>query len=242
VTGFKTDRHDAKRLHARCRLGAAACTIAAASFSLFFSAAMAQVSSQPQPGTASASAREETLIERAQRFKRDGRLDDADRTLTTLLADEPENAAHWFARGEVRALQGRHIQSAADFSVALRYAPQNARAYAARSEQLRRLGALPRAIEDATAAIRIDPQFAPAYAARAYALQRLGRNVEAVRDAQTALQLDAGNALALLARGLARERPEPAAARRDIERAAELGLQSPVATAALRRLGATTPR
>ncbi|MBV1696297.1 MAG: tetratricopeptide repeat protein [Hyphomicrobiales bacterium] len=242
VSGFEHDRNGAKRLRPRRRRVAAACLIWAASLVLWVSPAMAQTTGAAQPGAASSGVREETLSERAERLKRGGRLDDADRALTTLLADEPENAAHWFSRGEVRALQGRHIHAAADFSAALRYAPQNARAFAARSEQLRLLGALPRAIEDATAAIGIDPRFAQAYAARAYALQRLGRNAEALRDAESALQLDGSTALALLARGLARERPDPAAARRDIERAVELGLQSPVATAALQRLSGTTRR
>lgn len=242
MTGFEHDALGAKRLRRARRREAAARLIWAVSLVLWASPAMTQTAGPAQHGAASSGARDETLTARAERSKRDGRLDDADRALTTLLAHEPENAAHWLARGEVRALQGRHIHAAADFSAALRYAPQDARAYAARSEQLRLLGALPRAIEDATAAIRLDPRFAQAYAARAYALQRLGRNVEALRDAESALQLDGSTALALLARGLARERPDPASARRDIQRAVELGLQSPVATAALQRLSGTTRR
>lgn len=231
MNGFE---HDCDGVERQRRQAAARVVAGAALAVLWLAPAQAQTTDTAQSGAAAVTATNQTP---AEHLKRDGRLDEAERALTARLADEPENAALWFSRGEVRALQGRHIHAAADFSAALRYAPRNASAYAARSEQLRLLGALPRAIEDASAAIQIDPRFAQAYAARAYALQRLGRNAEALRDADAALEHDAANVLALLARGLARERTEPDAARRDIERAVELGLQSPVAAAALVRLG-----
>lgn len=240
VSGLEQVCGSTERLNSWLRRGTATHVVAAVTLAVVWLApAIGQTAGTARPDAPTAGTSDRAT---ADRFRREGKLDEADRALTALLADEPENASLWFARGEVRALQGRHINAAADFSAAVRYAPQHARAYAARSEQLRLLGALPRAIEDATAAIRIDPRFAQAYAARAYALQRLGRNAEAHRDADTALEHDAVNPLALLARGLARERPEPDAARRDIERALALGLQSPVATAALLRLGGPARR
>jgi tetratricopeptide (TPR) repeat protein len=177
------------------------------------------------------------LVARAAQYQASGRPLDALSDLSGALAADPKNAVLWTKRGDVRAGLGQRIRSAADYSVALKYDPKSVPALLGRGEQFRLLGALQKSVEDMSAVLAIDPRSSSALAARAYANERLGRVDGALKDADEALKLDANATLALLARGLARQTTDKAAAVGDLRRVLQLDPKSPVAAAALKKLG-----
>lgn len=174
---------------------------------------------------------------RAAHHQASGRPRDALEDLSRALAADPQNADLWTKRGDVRAGLGQRIRAAADYAVALKYEPRSVPALLGRGEQFRLLGALKRSVEDLTSALALEPRSSGALAARAYAHERLGKTADALADAEAALKIDPDATLAILARGLARRSTDKAAAVIDLKRVLQLDPKSPVAAAALKKLG-----
>ena len=94
------------------------------------------------------------------------------------------------------------------------------------------LGQPSRAIQDYDEAIRLNPQDASSYAGRGNLYQGIGQYERAVQDHDEAIRLDPEHSLAYVNRALSYTFPvKDEEARKDVERAEELGIGSRMAAA-----------
>lgn len=139
----------------------------------------------------------------------------------TLVPPAPEDDL-----AQVRALMARgdHVQAVAALDRVLALDPMQARAYLLRARCRLTLGDTPSALVDCIRALELDPSQLEAWLLYARTLRQLGRLREAMAAAERALALHPGLAEAWAERGDLREAlGDPAGARADLERAAELG-------------------
>jgi tetratricopeptide (TPR) repeat protein len=124
--------------------------------------------------------------------------------LDELVAQYPDQALAYTARGVFHAAQGNLTETIADYTEAIRLNPQDAEAYNFRGITRAAQGDLQGAIADFDEAIHLDPQYADAYYNRGIARADLGDLESAITDYTEAIRLNPQHASAYRNRGLAR--------------------------------------
>jgi len=129
-----------------------------------------------------------------------GRLSDAQRIYTGILAREPDNAEALHLMG-ILAIQGRNPAAAVELLTrALAKGPGAAAIHANRAVALTALGRLDDAVADYDRAIALQPSLVEAHVNRANVLVRLDRLGEALAGYEAAVALDPAHAGAQLGR------------------------------------------
>jgi tetratricopeptide (TPR) repeat protein len=127
-------------------------------------------------------------------------------TLEQVIRLQPNYAAAYLARAEVKS-HGRDIKGQiADLDRAIRLNPNFAVAYHHRGFNRQRSGDLQGAIADFDQAIRIDPNYADVYFARGLARSTLKDFHGAFADYDQAIRIDPNDALTYVNRGYVREK------------------------------------
>lgn len=134
---------------------------------------------------------------------RAGRFAEAEQTLATLLAAEPEDARARAMQGSLQLELGRPTEALAAFDQALALAPDATPTHVNRGTALAALGRNEEALEAFAAAIVRDPGLAVAHANHARMLNALGRAEAALESADRAVALQPGLANGWAHRGAA---------------------------------------
>ena len=154
------------------------------------------------PATADAD-RLEARVVRAMARHKAGESDKALDELGHVIADDPNPAHAYRARGEILRQQRKTVEAFDALNQAIRLEPDNAEGYETRANIFNNAGKYDRAIEDYDEALRLKPDFAMAYADRAAAWYFKGDYQKAIADDDQAIKLDPNRAQTYTNRGVA---------------------------------------
>lgn len=118
--------------------------------------------------------------------------DEALALFSKRIADEPQNAAAWRARGKVRFSSGEHPQAQADFDESLKLEP-NSEALTLRGFSWKRSGNKEKAMADINEALRLDPKNALAWRVRGATFAGLAEYDKALADYSKSIEVDPHN-------------------------------------------------
>jgi len=128
------------------------------------------------------------------------------KTLTAKLADNPDDAAALYRRGQVYASKGAYELAIKDFNNSLRLNPKDVEAYNNRCWARTVIGDLQPALKDCNEALRLRPNFVDALDSRGLLNLKNGQNKNAIADFDAALKINPRLTSSLYGRGLAKKR------------------------------------
>ena len=132
-----------------------------------------------------------------------GQTDQALETINRVIAEDPNFAKAYRARGEILRQQRKSVEAFEALNQAIRLAPDYAEAYETRANVFNNTAKYDRAIEDYNEALRLKPDFALAYADRGAAWYFKGEYQKAIADDDQAIKLDPNRAQTYTNRGAA---------------------------------------
>ena len=132
-----------------------------------------------------------------------GQTDQAFDELNQVLAQDPNSARAYRARGEILRQQRKSVEAFEALNQAIRLDPDYAEGYETRANIFNNTGKYDRAIEDYNEALRLKPDFALAYADRGAAWYFKGEYQTAIADDDQAIKLDPNRAQTYTNRGAA---------------------------------------
>jgi len=128
------------------------------------------------------------------------------KSLTAKLADNPDDAAALYRRGQVYASKGAYELAIKDFNNSLRINPKDVEAYNNRCWARTVIGDLQPALKDCNEALRLRPNFVDALDSRGLLNLKNGQNKNAIADFDAALKINPRLTSSLYGRGLAKKR------------------------------------
>lgn len=132
---------------------------------------------------------------------REGRIDEADSLVQSLLKGEPRHADALHQLGVIRMHQGRPDAAAVHFAEAVQIKPTAPEIFVALGQAQSALGRFELAIRSYDRALLIAPQFAPALCGRGDALRATNRHEEAIEAYGNALAIEPEQVGVLVKRG-----------------------------------------
>jgi len=127
-------------------------------------------------------------------------------SLSAKIAENPDDAAALYRRGQVYATKGAYNLAVKDFDDALRLNPKDVEAINNRCWARAVIGDLQPALRDCNEALRLRPNFADALDSRGFVNLKSGLNKNAIADFDAALKINPQLTSSLYGRGLARQR------------------------------------
>jgi lipoprotein NlpI len=128
------------------------------------------------------------------------------KSLTTKLADNPDDAGALYRRGQVYASKGAYALAIKDFDASLRLNPKDVEAYNNRCWTRTVVGELQAALKDCNEALRLRPNFVDALDSRGLVNLKSGQIKNAIADFDAALKINPRLTSSLYGRGLAKQR------------------------------------
>ncbi len=128
------------------------------------------------------------------------------KSLTTRLADNPDDAGALYRRGQVYASKGAYELAIKDFDNSLRLNPKDVEAYNNRCWARTVIGELQSALRDCNEALRLRPNFVDALDSRGLVNLKSGQAKNAIADFDAALKINPRLTSSLYGRGLAKQR------------------------------------
>src|SRR5579872_4901258 len=128
------------------------------------------------------------------------------KSLSARIAENPDDAAALYRRGQVYATKGAYNLAVKDFDDALRLNPKDVEAINNRCWARAVIGDLQPALRDCNEALRLRPNFADALDSRGFVNLKSGLNKNAIADFDAALKINPQLTSSLYGRGLARQR------------------------------------
>jgi len=128
------------------------------------------------------------------------------KSLTTKLADNPDDAGALYRRGQVYASKGAYALAVKDFDASLRLNPKDVEAYNNRCWTRTVVGELQAALKDCNEALRLRPNFVDALDSRGLVNLKSGQAKNAIADFDAALKINPRLTSSLYGRGLAKQR------------------------------------
>ncbi|HKS17632.1 MAG TPA: caspase family protein [Bradyrhizobium sp.] len=128
------------------------------------------------------------------------------KSLTAKLADNPDDAAALYRRGQVYASKGAYDLAVKDFNNSLRLNPKDVEAYNNRCWARTVIGDLQAALKDCNEALRLRPNFVDALDSRGLVNLKSGQTKNAIADFDAALKINPRLTSSLYGRGLAKKR------------------------------------
>jgi hypothetical protein len=128
------------------------------------------------------------------------------KSLTTKLADNPDDAGALYRRGQVYASKGAYALAIKDFDASLRLNPKDVEAYNNRCWTRTVVGELQAALKDCNEALRLRPNFVDALDSRGLVNLKSGQAKNAIADFDAALKINPRLTSSLYGRGLAKQR------------------------------------
>jgi uncharacterized caspase-like protein len=126
--------------------------------------------------------------------------------LNAKLAQNPNDAAALYNRGQLYAKNGEFSRAVTDFDQAIRLAPNDASAFNNRCWARAASDDLGLALQDCNEALRLRPEFADALDSRGLVYLKLNLNSIAIADYDTALRIKPNQASSLYGRGIGKLR------------------------------------
>jgi hypothetical protein len=126
-------------------------------------------------------------------------------SLSDRIADNPDDAAALYRRGQVYAAKGAYGLAIRDFDDTIRLNPKNVEVYNNRCWARAVIGDLQLALRDCNEALRRRPNFVEALGSRGLVNLKSGLNKNAIADFDAALKINPRLASSLYGRGLARQ-------------------------------------
>jgi len=126
--------------------------------------------------------------------------------LTRKLADNPNDAAALYRRGQVYASKAAYPLALKDFDAAIRLNPRDVEAYNNRCWVRTVVGDLQKALRDCNEALRLRPNFVDALDSRGLLNLKNGQSKNAIADFDAALKINPKLTSSLYGRGLAKQR------------------------------------
>ncbi len=128
------------------------------------------------------------------------------KSLTSKLADNPDDASALYRRGQVYASKGAYQLAVNDFTASLRLNPKDVEAYNNRCWARTVIGDLQSALRDCNEALRLRPNFVDALDSRGLVNLKSGQTKNAIADFDAALKINPRLTSSLYGRGLAKQR------------------------------------
>jgi hypothetical protein len=128
------------------------------------------------------------------------------KSLNLRLADNPDDAAALYRRGQVYASKGAYELAIKDFNNSLRLNPKDVEAFNNRCWARTVIGDLQAALKDCNEALRLRPNFVDALDSRGLVNLKSGQNKNAIADFDAALKINPRLTSSLYGRGLAKKR------------------------------------
>ena len=128
------------------------------------------------------------------------------KNLSARLADNPDDAAALYRRGQVYASKGAYELAIKDFNNSLRLNPKDVEAYNNRCWARTVIGDLQAALKDCNEALRLRPNFVDALDSRGLVNLKSGQTKNAIADFDAALKINPRLTSSLYGRGLAKKR------------------------------------
>jgi hypothetical protein len=128
------------------------------------------------------------------------------KSLNLKLADNPDDAAALYRRGQVYASKGAYELAIKDFNNSLRLNPKDVEAFNNRCWARTVIGDLQAALKDCNEALRLRPNFVDALDSRGLVNLKSGQNKNAIADFDAALKINPRLTSSLYGRGLAKKR------------------------------------
>uniref|UniRef100_Q07T70 Peptidase C14, caspase catalytic subunit p20 n=1 Tax=Rhodopseudomonas palustris (strain BisA53) TaxID=316055 RepID=Q07T70_RHOP5 len=126
--------------------------------------------------------------------------------LSRKLADNPNDAAALYRRGQVYASKGAYPLALKDFDATIRLNPRDVEAYNNRCWVRTVTGDLQKALRDCNEALRLRPNFVDALDSRGLLNLMNGQSKNAIADFDAALKINPKLTSSLYGRGLAKQR------------------------------------
>ena len=128
------------------------------------------------------------------------------KSLTSRLANHPDDANAFYRRGQVYASRGAYNLAINDFNDTLRLNPKDVEAYNNRCWTRTVIGELQAALKDCNEALRLRPNFVDALDSRGLLNLKYGQARNAIADFDAALKINPRLTSSLYGRGLAKQR------------------------------------
>jgi lipoprotein NlpI len=128
------------------------------------------------------------------------------KSLSTRIADNPDDAGALYRRGQVYASKGAYSLAIKDFDDAIRLNPKDVEAYNNRCWARTVIGDLQSALRDCNEALRLRPNFVDALDSRGLVNLKSGQTKNAIADFDAALRINPRLTSSLYGRGLAKQR------------------------------------
>src|SRR5579863_2896376 len=128
------------------------------------------------------------------------------KSLSTRIADNPDDAGALYRRGQVYASKGAYSLAIKDFDDAIRLNPKDVEAYNNRCWARTVIGDLQSALRDCNEALRLRPNFVDALDSRGLVNLKSGQTRNAIADFDAALRINPRLTSSLYGRGLAKQR------------------------------------
>ena len=128
------------------------------------------------------------------------------KSLTSKLADNPDDAGALYRRGQVYASKGAYNLALKDFDASLRLNPKDVEAFNNRCWTRTVIGDLQAALKDCNEALRLRPNFVDALDSRGLVNLKSGQTKNAIADFDAALRINPRLTSSLYGRGLAKKR------------------------------------
>jgi len=128
------------------------------------------------------------------------------KSLSARIAENPDDAAALYRRGQVYATKGAYNLAVKDFDDTLRLNPKDVEAINNRCWARAVIGDLQQALRDCNEALRLRPNFVDALDSRGLVNLKSGLNKNAIADFDAALKINPQLTSSLYGRGLARQR------------------------------------
>ena len=132
--------------------------------------------------------------------------DPAIKSLSARIAENPDDAAALYSRGQAYASRGAYELAVKDFNDAIRLNPKDVEAFNNRCWARAVIGDLQPALRDCNEALRLRPNFVDALDSRGLVNLKSGANKNAIADFDAALKINPRMTSSLYGRGLARQR------------------------------------
>jgi Caspase domain/Tetratricopeptide repeat len=128
------------------------------------------------------------------------------KSLSARIAENPDDAAALYRRGQVYATKGAYSLAVKDFDDTIRLNPKDVEAFNNRCWARAVIGELQPALRDCNEALRLRPNFVDALDSRGLVNLKSGLNKNAIADFDAALKINPQLTSSLYGRGLARQR------------------------------------
>src|ERR1700744_5902441 len=145
----------------------------------------------------------DAMVAQALARHNNGQTGQAFDEINQVLAQDPNSAHAYRARGEILRQQHKTVEAFEALNQAFRLDPGYAEAYETRANVFNNTGKYDRAIEDYNEALRLKPEFALAYADRGAAWYFKGEYQKAIANDDQAIKLDPNRAQTYTNRGSA---------------------------------------